>query len=225
MPTGGGASRSLGINAITVRFRERKGLTPAESWQSFHLGLDHHAEQDFGLIGNAVRRTSAGGCGRRARKAPTRAKDSRWNLEWHRYFCAQRSPNRTRGASLLRGHAMTNEQKVAVVLERLNNDRITEAHSFDIPTTGQSKQNFSKDGEKLKRHIYDYENTEPDISSRTSAKTAISLRNTFTITRIPTLKIKRNFVKELNASTEVVVCTKPPRCFLIPARAGNHNPD
>ena len=39
MPTGGGASRSLGINAGIIRFHERKGLTPAESWQSFLLGF------------------------------------------------------------------------------------------------------------------------------------------------------------------------------------------
>ena len=52
MPTGGGASRSLGINEGIIRFRERKGLMPMESWQSFHLGLYLHTEQVSGLIGN-----------------------------------------------------------------------------------------------------------------------------------------------------------------------------
>ncbi|MEI6639183.1 MAG: restriction endonuclease subunit R, partial [Chlorobium sp.] len=72
-------------------------------------------------------------------------------------------------------------------------------HDIDIFTTGQSKQDFSKAGEKLRNHIYDYVVTDS--------------------------KIEKSFVHELDTSTEVVVYAKLPRGFLIPTPVGDYNPD
>ena len=94
---------------------------------------------------------------------------------------------------------LINEQKATVIIERLSYDSTTENYNMDIFTTGQTKQNFSKDSVKLKKHIYDYAITDS--------------------------KIERNFVKELDTSVEVVVYTKLPRGFLIPTPVGDYNPD
>ena len=94
---------------------------------------------------------------------------------------------------------LINEQKATVIIERLSYDSTTENYNMDIFTTGQTKQNFSKDSVKLKKHIYDYAITDS--------------------------KIERSFVKELDTSVEVVVYTKLPRGFLIPTPVGDYNPD
>jgi type III restriction enzyme len=52
---------------------------------------------------------------------------------------------------------------------------------------------------KLKNHVYDY--------------------------AIVDSKVEREFVKELDASSEVVVYAKLPRGFLIPTPVGDYNPD
>lgn len=91
------------------------------------------------------------------------------------------------------------EQKATVIIEHLSYDAVTETHDIDIFTDGQSKQDFSKAGEPLKRHIYDYVITDS--------------------------KIERSFVQELDTSSEVVVYAKLPKGFSIPTPVGNYNPD
>lgn len=91
------------------------------------------------------------------------------------------------------------EQKATVIIEHLSFDAVTETHDIDIFTDGQSKQDFSKAGEPLKRHIYDYVITDS--------------------------KTERTFVQELDTSSEVVVYAKLPKGFSIPTPVGNYNPD
>jgi type III restriction enzyme len=97
------------------------------------------------------------------------------------------------------GSRLINEQKATIIIERLSYDNITETHDIDIFTAGQSKQDFAKASEKLKNHIYDYVITDS--------------------------KVEREFVKELDTSSEVVVYAKLPRGFLIPTPVGDYNPD
>ncbi|MBW6512029.1 MAG: DEAD/DEAH box helicase family protein [Desulfuromonadaceae bacterium] len=97
------------------------------------------------------------------------------------------------------GSRLINEQKATIIIERLSYDNIAETHDIDIFTAGQSKQDFSKASEKLKNHIYDYVITDS--------------------------KVEREFVKELDTSSEVVVYAKLPRGFLIPTPVGDYNPD
>ena len=94
---------------------------------------------------------------------------------------------------------LINEQKATIIIERLSYDSIAETHDIDIFTTGQSKQDFTRASEKLKNHIYDYVITDS--------------------------RIEREFVKELDTSSEVVVYAKLPRGFAIPTPVGNYNPD
>jgi len=90
------------------------------------------------------------------------------------------------------------EQKATVIIEHLSYDAVTETHDIDIFTGGQSKQDFSKAGEPLKHHIYDYVITDS--------------------------KTERTFVTELDTSSEVVVYAKLPKGFSIPTPVGNYNP-
>lgn len=92
-----------------------------------------------------------------------------------------------------------NEQKATIIIERLSYDEIAGSHDLNIFTVGQSKQDFTKASEKLKNHIYDYVITDS--------------------------KIERDFVKELDISTEVIVYAKLPRGFFIPTPVGDYNPD
>lgn len=94
---------------------------------------------------------------------------------------------------------LINEQKATMIIERLSYDSTAETHDIDIFTAAQSKQDFSKAGEKLKHHIYDYVVTDS--------------------------KVEREFVRELDSSSEVVVYAKLPRGFLIPTPVGDYNPD
>ena len=94
---------------------------------------------------------------------------------------------------------LINEQKATVIIEHLVYDPIAETHDIDIFTQGQSKQDFSKAGSPLKRHIYDYVITDSNI--------------------------EREFVKELDTSAEVVVYAKLPKGFFIPTPVGDYNPD
>ncbi|MDH3349173.1 MAG: hypothetical protein OEM02_13870 [Desulfobulbaceae bacterium] len=91
------------------------------------------------------------------------------------------------------------EQKATVIIEHLTYDASTETHNIDIFTGSQSKQDFSKAGDPLKNHIYDYVITDS--------------------------KIERTFVQELDTSSEVVVYAKLPKGFFIPTPVGNYNPD
>lgn len=92
-----------------------------------------------------------------------------------------------------------NEQKATVIIEHLAYDTVDETFDLDIFTAGQTKQDLSKAGNKLERHIYDYVLTDSNI--------------------------ERDFVKELDSSKDVVVYAKLPRGFLIPTPVGDYNPD
>ena len=94
---------------------------------------------------------------------------------------------------------LINEQKATMIVEHLAYDPVEERYELDIFTAGQTKQDFSKSGAKLARHIYDYVLTDSDI--------------------------ERKFVKELDTASEVVVYAKLPRGFLIPTPVGDYNPD
>ncbi|WP_029537313.1 type III restriction-modification system endonuclease [Rhodococcus erythropolis] len=94
---------------------------------------------------------------------------------------------------------LINEQKATVIVEHLTYDTLAEQHDTAIFTENQTKQDFAKAGQKLKRHIYDYVVTDS--------------------------KIERDFVTELDTSEEVVVYAKLPRGFFIPTPVGNYNPD
>lgn len=86
-----------------------------------------------------------------------------------------------------------------MVVEHLAYDPVEERYELDIFTAGQTKQDFTKSGAKLGRHIYDYVLTDSDT--------------------------ERKFVKELDTASEVVVYAKLPRGFLIPTPVGDYNPD
>lgn len=91
------------------------------------------------------------------------------------------------------------EQKATMVIERLAYDEVDERYTVDIFTAGQTGQDFSRASAKLKNHVYDYAITDSDV--------------------------EREFVKELDTSSEVVVYAKLPRGFLIPTPVGDYNPD
>jgi type III restriction enzyme len=94
---------------------------------------------------------------------------------------------------------LINEQKATMIIEHLKYDSLNESYGIDIFTDAQVKQDFSKAGKPLLHHIYDYVITDS--------------------------KIERNFVDELDVSTEVVVYAKLPKGFFIPTPVGNYNPD
>ena len=94
---------------------------------------------------------------------------------------------------------LINEQKATTIIEHLTYNPLEEGYGIDIFTETQFKQDFSKAGEQLKRHIYDYVITDS--------------------------KVEREFVKELDTSSDVVVYAKLPRGFFIPTPVGNYNPD
>lgn len=94
---------------------------------------------------------------------------------------------------------LINEQKATLIIEHLAYDPVADRFDLDIFTSGQTKQDFSNAGGKLQRHIYDYVLTDS--------------------------KIERQFVKELDTHTDVVVYAKLPKGFFIPTPVGNYNPD
>ena len=91
------------------------------------------------------------------------------------------------------------EQKAAMVIERLAYDEVDERYDVDIFTANQTGQDFSRATAKLKNHVYDYAITDSNV--------------------------EREFVKDLDTSSEVVVYAKLPRGFLIPTPVGDYNPD
>ena len=93
---------------------------------------------------------------------------------------------------------LMNEQKATVIVEHIAYDPTGDAYDMDIFTQDKPKEDFSK-AVKANHHIYDYVFTDS--------------------------KNERDFVKELDASTEVVVYAKLPRGFFIPTPVGNYNPD
>jgi type III restriction enzyme len=89
------------------------------------------------------------------------------------------------------------EQKATMIIERLTYDEIDGQYDAKIFTAG--RQDFSRATGKLKKHIYDY---------------AILDSN-----------VEREFVKELDITSDVVVYAKLPRGFVIPTPVGDYNPD
>ena len=94
---------------------------------------------------------------------------------------------------------LINEQKATVIVEHLAYDPVDDNYDLDIFTAGQAKQDLSNAGDKLQHHIYDYVLTDSNI--------------------------ERQFVKDLDTSTDVVVYAKLPRGFLSPTPVGDYNPD
>ena len=94
---------------------------------------------------------------------------------------------------------LINEQKATIIIERLGYNPINENYDINIFTAGQTRQDFTKAGNKLKKHIYDYAITE--------------------------FGVEKKFVQELDTSDEVVVYAKLPRGFFIPTPVGDYNPD
>jgi type III restriction enzyme len=94
---------------------------------------------------------------------------------------------------------LINEQKATLIVEHLAYDALEGRFDTAIFTENQSAQDFAKAGEKLKKHVYDYVVTDS--------------------------KVERDFVTELDTSTEVEVYAKLPRGFFIPTPVGNYNPD
>lgn len=93
---------------------------------------------------------------------------------------------------------LMNEQKATVIVEHIAYDPTGDTHDIDIFTKPPPKLDFGT-AVKSSRHVYDYVSTDS--------------------------KNERDFVRELDASTEVVVYAKLPRGFFIPTPVGNYNPD
>jgi type III restriction enzyme len=90
------------------------------------------------------------------------------------------------------------EQKATTIIEKLTYNSLDDRHDIDIFTQAQSKQDFSN-AKEYKKHIYDYVVTDSNT--------------------------ERDFVDELDVSSEVVVYAKLPKGFFIPTPVGNYNPD
>jgi type III restriction enzyme len=94
---------------------------------------------------------------------------------------------------------LINEQKATVIVEHLAYNTLEDRFSSLIFTENQTKQDFTHAGEKLTKHIYDYVITDSQG--------------------------EREFVTELDNSSEVAVYAKLPRGFFIPTPVGDYNPD
>ncbi len=92
-----------------------------------------------------------------------------------------------------------NEQKASCIIEKLSYDCLNETYDLDIFSKSQLRQDFSKAGEKLQKHIYDYVVTDS--------------------------KLEHEFAHKLDSEKHVVVYAKLPRSFFIPTPVGNYNPD
>ena len=91
------------------------------------------------------------------------------------------------------------EQKATTIVERLSYNAVEECYDTDIFTAAQTGNDFSKVTEELNKHIYNY--------------------------AIVDSEVEREFVAELEKSSEVTVYSKLPRGFLIPTPVGDYNPD
>jgi len=94
---------------------------------------------------------------------------------------------------------IVNEQKATMIIQHLSYDTIADTFDTIIFTNNQLKQNLSKAGNKLNKHIHDYAVTDSQV--------------------------ERKFVENLDTSAEVVVYAKLPGGFFIPTPVGNYNPD
>ena len=96
------------------------------------------------------------------------------------------------------------EQKATMVVEHIKYNILDDVYDADIFTRNQmimpsNMAPIRDDGQMLQKHIYEYLNTDS--------------------------KGEKDFAKELDNSTEVVVYAKLPRGFAIPTPLGNYNPD
>lgn len=94
---------------------------------------------------------------------------------------------------------LINEQKATVIVEHLTYDALLDTFDTAIFTENQTKQDLALAGKKLNKHIYDYVVTDS--------------------------RVERDFVTELDTSSEVAVYAKLPRGFFIPTPVGDYNPD
>ncbi len=94
---------------------------------------------------------------------------------------------------------LTNEQKATVIVEHLTYDALEDRFDTAIFTENQTRQDLTQAGPQLTKHIYDYVVTDSSI--------------------------ERDFVADLDTSTEVAVYAKLPRGFFIPTPVGTYNPD
>jgi type III restriction enzyme len=94
---------------------------------------------------------------------------------------------------------LINEQKATVIVEHLAYDALEDRFDTAIFTENQTKQELANAAGKLTKHIYDYVVTDS--------------------------KVERDFVTELDTSTEVAVYAKLPRGFFIPTPVGDYHPD
>lgn len=94
---------------------------------------------------------------------------------------------------------LINEQKATMIIEHLAYDSVEDKFDLDIFTSGMTKQDFSKAGDKLKHCINDYVLTDSNV--------------------------EREFVKDLDTCTDIVVYAKLPKGFQIPTPVGEYNPD
>ena len=93
---------------------------------------------------------------------------------------------------------LINEQKATTIIEHLSYDPLDEKYDTEIFTAEKPKEDFSR-AIAVNQHIYDYVFTDSNI--------------------------EREFVRELDTSSEVVVYAKLPRGFSIPTPVGSYNPD
>ena len=92
---------------------------------------------------------------------------------------------------------LINEQKATTIVEKITYNTLDETFVLDDIFT-ENKCDISEQ-EKLGKHVYDYLKADS--------------------------KIEKQFVKELEVNTDVVVYSKLPRGFFIPTPVGKYNPD
>ena len=97
-----------------------------------------------------------------------------------------------------------NEQKATMIVEHIQYHILEDTYSSDIFTKNQMilpahMAPIRDDGKPLQKHIYDYIMTDSTV--------------------------ERNFAKDLDNSSEVVVYAKLPGGFTIPTPVGSYNPD
>lgn len=78
-------------------------------------------------------------------------------------------------------------------------DAIEERYTSELFAAGETGNDFKKATEKLNNHVYDH--------------------------AIVDSKVERDFVRDLDTSSEVVVYSKLPSGFLIPTPVGDYKPD
>ncbi len=94
---------------------------------------------------------------------------------------------------------LINEQKAGVIVEHLTYDALEDRFDASIFTEAQTQQDLTHAGSRLTKHVYDYVVTDSQV--------------------------ERDFVRELDTSSEVAVYAKLPRGFFIPTPVGDYNPD